>query len=47
MVLAFPGQTGTMAEITAIDAFVDAFNDHALRKLVLQKSPSTFSEAIT
>ena len=26
--LAFPGQSGYMVEITAIDAFVDSFNDH-------------------
>ena len=30
-----------MAEITAIDAFVDAFCDCALCKQVLQKSPAT------
>ena len=46
MVLAFPGQTGTMAEITAIDAFVDSFTDKELRKQVLQKSPATLAEAL-
>ena len=34
MELAFPGQTGSMAEITAIDTFVDAFTDRDLRKQV-------------
>ena len=47
MALAFPGQTGSMAEITTIDAFVEAFNDRVLRKLVLQKNPPTLEEALT
>ena len=47
MALAFPGQSGSMDEITAIDAFVEAFGDRELRKQVLQHSPSTLSEALT
>ena len=47
MALAFPGQHGSMAEITAIDAFVDFITDHDLRKQVLQKSPATHAEALT
>ena len=47
MALAFPGQTGFMAEITAIDALVDSFTDHDLQKQVLQKSPATLAEALT
>ena len=47
MALAFPGQNGSMAEITAIDAFVDSFTDHDLRKQVLHKSPTTLAEALT
>ena len=47
MALAFPGQMGPMAEITAIDAFVDALADRNQRKQVLQKSPSTLVEALT
>ena len=44
MALAFPGQTGPMADITAINAFVDAFQDRALRKQVLQKSLATLAK---
>ena len=47
MALAFPGQHGSMAEITAIDAFVDSFTNRDLRKQVLQKSPATLAEALT
>ena len=47
MALAFLGQTGSMAEITAIDAFVDSFTNQDLRKQVLQKSPATLAEALT
>ena len=47
MALAFPGQTGPMAEIMAINAFVDVFNVRVLRKQVLQKSPATLLEALT
>ena len=47
MALAFPGQHGSMAEITAIDAIVDFITDHDLRKQVLQKSPATLVEALT
>ena len=47
MALAFSGQTGTMAEIMAIDAFVEYFGDRVLRKQVLQKSLSTLSKALT
>ena len=47
MALAFPGYTGPMAEITAIDGFVDSFTDHDLRKQVLQKRPTTLEDALT
>ena len=47
MALAYPGQVGTMAEIHAIDAFVDSFGDRELRKQVLQRSPATLAEALT
>ena len=46
MVLVFPSQISSLAEITAIDVFVDAFSDRTLHKQVLQKSPSTLSEAL-
>ena len=36
-----------MAKITAVDAFVDSFTDHDLRKQVLQKSPATLAETLT
>ena len=36
-----------MAEITAINAFVDSFMDHDLRKQVLHKRPATLAEALT
>ena len=47
MALAFLGHTGPMAEITAIDAFVDSFLDHELCKQVLQKRPATLKDALT
>ena len=47
MALAFPGEVGTMAEITAIDTFTDALADRELRKQVLQRSPATLAEALT
>ena len=47
MALAFPGQTGSMAEITAIDAFVDSFRDKNLSKQFLQKGPATLPAALT
>ena len=47
MALAFPGQTSPMAEITAINTFVDASCDRALRKQVLQESLATLSETLT
>ena len=43
----FPRQTGSKAKITAIDAFVDSFMDHDLRKQVLLKSLATLAEALT
>ena len=47
MALAFSGQAGAMAKITAIDAFVDALQNRDLRKQVLQKTPATLAEAFT
>ena len=47
MALAFPGQTGSRADITAIDAFVDSFTEYDLCKQVLQKIPATLAEALT
>ena len=35
-----------MAEVTAIDVFVDSFQDRELRKQVLQKSPATLAKAL-
>ena len=35
MALAFPGQVGTMAKITAIDAYVNALQNRDLCKQVL------------
>ena len=46
MALAYPGQTGSIIETTAIDAFVDAFQDRILRKEVLQRSPETLVQAL-
>ena len=43
MALAFPGETGSMSETTAIDFFVDSFADRELRKQVLQRSPATLA----
>ena len=47
IVLTFPGQMGSMAEITAIDAFVDLFGNRSLRKQVLQRGPATLFEVFT
>ena len=38
MALAFLGQSGSMAEITAVDVFVNSFTDRNLHKQVLQKA---------
>ena len=45
MALAFPGQTGSMVEITAIDAFVESFGDRGLRKSYRRRA--TLSKALT
>ena len=47
MALAFPGQTGSKAEITAIDACVESFGNRNLRKQVLQREPATLSKVLT
>ena len=47
MVLAFPGQMGSMTKITAINAFVDSFSNRSLHKQVLQKGSAILSEALT
>jgi len=46
MALAFPGQSGSLWEIMARDAFVDALADPNLRCRILERDPSTLEEAI-
>ena len=44
MALAHPGHTGTVVEQIAIDAFVDACQDRALRKEVMVTGPQTLAD---
>jgi len=37
MALAFPGQSGTLWEVMAHDAFLDAFGDQPMRVRILEK----------
>ena len=46
MALAFPRESGPMAEAMAIDYFVETFGDRSLKIKVLEKSPSTLDEAL-
>ena len=46
MALAFPGQGGTLWEVMARDAFLDALGDQSLRVRVLEKDPMTLDEAL-
>src|SRR6266568_1030775 len=46
MALAFPGETGPMAESTAIDIFAKTLGDRNLRAKILEKSPATVLEAL-
>ena len=46
MALAFPGQSGSLWEVMARDAFVDALSDPNLRCRVLERDPSTLEEAL-
>jgi len=46
MSLAFPGQSGTMWEIMARDAFVESLGDPVLHLRVLERDPSTLEEAL-
>ena len=47
MALAFPGETGSMSEVVARDAFLEALGDQAMRLRVLESSPSTLDAALT
>ena len=46
MALAFPGQGGTLWEVMARDAFLDALGDNSLRVRILEKNPATLDEAL-
>ena len=46
MALAFPGQTGSISEIVARDAFLDALSDPAFKLRVLEREPLTLDEAL-
>ena len=46
MALAFPGQSGSMWEIMARDAFVESLDDPSLRIRVLERYPTTLEEAL-
>lgn len=46
MALAFPGQSGSLWEVMARDAFVNALADPNLRWRVLERDPSTLEEAL-
>ena len=46
MALAFPGQSGSLWEIMARDAFVDALPDPNLRCRILERDPSTLEQAL-
>ena len=44
--MAFPGQSGSLWEIMARDAFADALNEPMMRVRVLERDPSTLEEAL-
>ena len=46
MTLAYPGQSGSLWDIMARDAFVDALNNSRLRLKILEKDPVTLEEAL-
>jgi len=46
MALAFPGQSGTLWEVMAHDAFLDALGDQLMRVRILEKDPVTLDEAL-
>ena len=46
MALAFPGQSGTLWEVMARDAFLDAPGDQLMRVRILEKDPVTLEEAL-
>jgi len=46
MALAFPGQSGSMWEVMARDAFVESLDDPSLRIRVLERDPTTLEEAL-
>ena len=46
MALAFPGQCGTLWEVIARDAFVDALGDQSLKVRVLEKDPMILDEVL-
>ena len=46
MALAFPGQGGTLWEVMAHDAFLNALGNQSLRVRVLEKNPMTLDEAL-
>jgi len=46
MTLAFPGQSGTLWEVMARDAFLDALGDTVDRVRILEKDPATLDETL-
>jgi len=46
MSLAYPGQTGSLSEVVARDAFLNALDDPQLRICILERDPKTLEEAL-
>jgi len=46
MSLGYPGKCGSLCELVARDAFLDALNDASLRVRVLEREPSTLDAAL-
>ena len=46
MSLAYPGQTGSLSEVVARDAFLEALDDPQLRIRILERDPKTLEDAL-
>jgi len=46
MSLAYPGQTGSLSEVVARDAFLEALDDPQLRIRILEHDPKTLEDAL-